>query len=332
MARVITVSLLFCAVLCCAVLCAFHSVLCCAALCAFHSVLFCAVLCCAVLCCAVLCCAVLCCAVLCCAVLCCTVLCFLCCAALCVCCSLCVLLSVCAAPSSLLLCISFCFSSCYLTIQTDPVTNPQAQEPSSSSSSSSTTTTISANAATAATAGNAAMWSSEATDLEECGGVLRELVEAIREDYEQRAYFVTGDISARFYDAACLFADPTIQFSGLRRWQRNISLLTRFFSAPTIHLHDLQVFPATPSSAARLETRWRLLTPINLPWGPLVDIQGSTVHTLNAAGTKVVSHVEAWDVSAYEAIMQLFRPGPPAPPSPPNPPGRPESPSAPGSP
>ncbi|CAI7913685.1 unnamed protein product [Closterium sp. NIES-54] len=306
MARVITVSLLFCAVLCCAVLCAFHSVLCCAALCAFHSVLFCAVLCCAVLCCAVLCCAVLCCAVLCCAVLCCAVL-YRAVLSL-LCCSLCVLLS------------------------TDPVTNPQAQEPSSSSSSSSTTTTISANAATAATAGNAAMWSSEATDLEECGGVLRELVEAIREDYEQRAYFVTGDISARFYDAACLFADPTIQFSGLRRWQRNISLLTRFFSAPTIHLHDLQVFPATPSSAARLETRWRLLTPINLPWGPLVDIQGSTVHTLNAAGTKVVSHVEAWDVSAYEAIMQLFRPGPPAPPSPPNPPGRPESPSAPGSP
>ncbi|CAI5977680.1 unnamed protein product [Closterium sp. NIES-65] len=173
------------------------------------------------------------------------------------------------------------------------------------------------------------MWSSEATDAEDCRGVLRELVEAIREDYEQRAYFVTGAISARFYDTECLFADPTIQFSGLQRWQRNIALLTRFFSSPTIHLHDLQVFPATPSSAARLETRWRLLTPINLPWRPLVDIRGSTVHTLNAAGTKVVSHVEAWEVSAYEAIMHLFRPGPPAPPSLPD---RPEPPSAPGSP
>ncbi|CAI5499588.1 unnamed protein product [Closterium sp. Naga37s-1] len=247
------------------------------------------------------------------------------------------------------------------------------------------------------------MWNSEASDAEDCGGVLRELVEAIREDYEQRAYFVTGtrsllsvkhsrpsktpsllplsrplsflcavrgaaaetaeirdisvrfyddaclfadpravtphtflpfsrpcsrsplprppsppgDISGRFYDASCLFADPTIQFSGLQRWQRNIALLTRFFSAPTIHLQDLQVFPATPSSAARLETRWRLLAPINLPWRPVVDIHGSTVHTLSAAGTKVVSHVEAWEVSAYEAIMQLFRPGPPAPPSPP---------------
>ncbi|GJP56932.1 hypothetical protein CLOM_g15984, partial [Closterium sp. NIES-68] len=173
------------------------------------------------------------------------------------------------------------------------------------------TAATAASAASSAAAGSVSLQRSEALSSaeEECG-VLPELVEAVRGDYEQRAYFVTGAISTRFYDEACDFADPTVRFSGLALWRRNISLLTPFFDGPTIHLLDLQVVGPTPSSAARLETRWRLCAPIRLPWRPLVDINGSTVHTLNGAATKVVSHVEAWEVSAFDAIKQLFRPGP----------------------
>jgi len=88
------------------------------------------------------------------------------------------------------------------------------------------------------------------------------------------------------------------------------------------------------SQGLRVETRfikatWKLRTYLRLPWGPLIAIRGNTTYDLNedykvatsnqktkgnrktlprflVAFVQVVRHSESWDVSALEAIGQIF--------------------------
>jgi len=64
------------------------------------------------------------------------------------------------------------------------------------------------------------------------------------------------------------------------------------------------------SQGLRVETRfikatWKLRTYLRLPWRPLIAIRGNTTYDLNE-DYKVVRHSESWDVSALEAIGQIF--------------------------
>ncbi|OAP01502.1 hypothetical protein AXX17_AT3G04370 [Arabidopsis thaliana] len=50
---------------------------------------------------------------------------------------------------------------------------------------------------------------------------------------------------------------------------------------------------------------WKLRTYLKLPWRPLISINGNTVYDLDK-DFKIVRHVESWNVSALEAIGQIF--------------------------
>lgn len=58
----------------------------------------------------------------------------------------------------------------------------------------------------------------------------------------------------------------------------------------------------------QLLAEWRLTCWLRLPWAPCVAINGTTTYTLNEDSNQVVSHVEAWDVSAGQALLLLLRP------------------------
>ncbi|KAL9447611.1 hypothetical protein AB3S75_015141 [Citrus x aurantiifolia] len=49
-------------------------------------------------------------------------------------------------------------------------------------------------------------------------------------------------------------------------------------------------------------------TYLKLPWKPLVFIDGSTVYEL-IDEFKITRHAESWNVSALEAVGQIFTPG-----------------------
>lgn len=70
-------------------------------------------------------------------------------------------------------------------------------------------------------------------------GDVRGVMARIRADYAN-AYFVTGVIDGSVYEEDCLFVDPTISFSGLDLWRRNLQLLVPFLVAPTVQLKGLQ--------------------------------------------------------------------------------------------
>lgn len=134
-----------------------------------------------------------------------------------------------------------------------------------------------------------------------CGSV-EDVLAVLRDDY-RRAYFLTGDFTPGIYTEDCLFEDPTIKFRGLSRYSQNLGLLVPFFDSPSLELENIE-------KGSRVETKfvkatWKLRTYLRLPWRPLVAIGGSTAYDLDG-DFKVTRHSESWDVSALQAIAQIF--------------------------
>ncbi|KAL5198139.1 hypothetical protein ABZP36_001651 [Zizania latifolia] len=117
-----------------------------------------------------------------------------------------------------------------------------------------------------------------------------DVVAVLEADYQQ-AYFLTGNFTPDIYAEDCLFEDPTIKFRGRSRYSQNLDLL-----------------------GLRVETKfimatWTLRTYLRLPWRPLIAIRGNTTYDLDEE-YMVTRHAESWDVSALEAISQIFVPAP----------------------
>ncbi|XP_015694558.2 uncharacterized protein LOC102721853 isoform X2 [Oryza brachyantha] len=133
-----------------------------------------------------------------------------------------------------------------------------------------------------------------------------DVVAVLEADY-QRAYFLTGNFTPDIYTEDCLFEDPTIKFRGRSRYSQNLDLLVPFFDSPSLELENIE-------KGLRVETKfimatWTLRTYLRLPWRPLIAIRGNTTYDLDEE-FKVTRHAESWDVSALEAIGQIFVPAP----------------------
>ncbi|CAK8572360.1 unnamed protein product [Lathyrus sativus] len=124
----------------------------------------------------------------------------------------------------------------------------------------------------------------------------------IKSDYDN-AYFVTGNFTSSIYAENCIFEDPTIKFSGRELYARNLKLLVPFFDRASIRL--LKIEKDVKSDTNFLRASWKLRTNLKLPWRPLIAIDGSTSYELDD-NFKIIRHVESWNVSALEAVLQIF--------------------------
>eukprot|EP00879_Flechtneria_rotunda_P011357 GHRR01011862.1.p1 GENE.GHRR01011862.1~~GHRR01011862.1.p1 ORF type:complete len:199 (+),score=43.08 GHRR01011862.1:210-806(+) len=134
------------------------------------------------------------------------------------------------------------------------------------------------------------------------------VMDRITADFQQ-AYFVTGIINDSIYAQDCRFADPTVSFTGLDLWKRNLQLLVPFLVEPRIQLLSLKNLGYSKTGAQQLKAEWTLQTCLSLPWRPVISILGSTVYTLSREGNKVVEHVEGWNVTPVQALLAVFTPG-----------------------
>ncbi|XP_011005690.1 PREDICTED: uncharacterized protein LOC105111904 isoform X2 [Populus euphratica] len=131
-----------------------------------------------------------------------------------------------------------------------------------------------------------------------------DVIMILKSDYEN-AYFVTGVFTSTIYDEDCIFEDPTIKFQGTKLYSRNLNLLVPFFDSPSIGLQNIE--KGVNSETYFVLARWKLRTYLKFPWRPLISIDGSTVYELDNK-LKIVRHSESWNVSALEAIGQIFTP------------------------
>ncbi|XP_021891202.1 uncharacterized protein LOC110809630 isoform X2 [Carica papaya] len=131
-----------------------------------------------------------------------------------------------------------------------------------------------------------------------------DVVMVLKSDYEN-AYFVTGIFTSSLYAEDCIFEDPTIRFQGTELYARNLRLLVPFFDQPSIGLQDIK--KGIDSEKSFVLATWKLRTYLKLPWRPLISIDGKTVYDLDSK-FKIVRHAESWNVSALQAIGQIFTP------------------------
>ncbi|GMY21033.1 hypothetical protein FCV25MIE_16274 [Fagus crenata] len=131
-----------------------------------------------------------------------------------------------------------------------------------------------------------------------------DVVIILKSDYEN-AYFVTGVFTSAIYAEDCIFEDPTIRFRGKELYSRNLKLLVPFFDCPSIGLQKIK--KEIRDLLVELLVDYAVWTYLKLPWRPLICIDGSTIYELDD-WFKIVRHAESWNVSALEAIGQIFTP------------------------
>lgn len=113
------------------------------------------------------------------------------------------------------------------------------------------------------------------------------------------------------YDSDCTFEDPTIAFSGVALWRRNLALLTPFLVAPRVRLLSLTAEPEPGGGTVRtVRARWTLTCGLRLPWRPLVDLEGETDYLLGGGdeGLMIVRHTERWSITGLQALGQIVTP------------------------
>jgi len=131
-----------------------------------------------------------------------------------------------------------------------------------------------------------------------------DVVAVLESDYK-RSYFLTGEFTRSIYAEDCWFIDPTIKFQGRDLYQRNLQLLVPFFVNPSLLLCGIE--QGFKGDTKFIKAKWYLRTYLKLPWRPLISLEGSTIYDLDD-DLKIAYHVESWNISAFEAITQIFLP------------------------
>jgi len=139
------------------------------------------------------------------------------------------------------------------------------------------------------------------------------LVAGLRTDFS-RQYLFTGLIDPDLYDDECVFTDPTLSFTGLATFERNLASLRPVLDAilgeTAVDLYALDA----PEGAGHVVASWRMSGGVRLPWRPRIELRGRTRYTYDPARKgRIVRYDEYWESSAAEQLLALFKPGGAAP-------------------
>ncbi|PNH11715.1 hypothetical protein TSOC_001413, partial [Tetrabaena socialis] len=136
------------------------------------------------------------------------------------------------------------------------------------------------------------------------------VVEAIRQDFVERQYYVTGELSRELFAEDCVFKDPTVEVTGVGPY---VKALQTLFD-PTASRADL--ISLRVEGPDRVVLRWRLEGSLKIGGLRIKPYTGTTVYTISP-DRRVVRHEETWDISTVDAFVSTFFPGFGAPPAPP---------------
>ena len=134
-----------------------------------------------------------------------------------------------------------------------------------------------------------------------------ELQSRIRDDYEINNYLWTGKLDVDCFKDNCRFTDPTLTFQGTDKFKQNtdslVPLVERFVENYQSILLDIR------RTDQYIETRWNMVGELNgLVWKPKVDVIGRTRFWFNPKDYLVYFYDESWEVTAFQALLQLVTP------------------------
>jgi hypothetical protein len=164
-----------------------------------------------------------------------------------------------------------------------------------------------------------------------------ELLRRIACDYTERNYLWTGELDYTCYDENCRFADPTLTFTGTATYARNIGNLRpivdrwvdRDGGGPRSELLSIRLVvanegdsnnnddtssstsSASSSSKSFVQTRWKMVGDLRLPWRPRIDVMGQTrfwFGTDDSGIVKIYHYDETWEIPPWQALLQLVTP------------------------
>ncbi len=121
-----------------------------------------------------------------------------------------------------------------------------------------------------------------------------DLVKIIKEDYSHFPDNQTYSI----YDENIHFKDKLYDFYGLKKYQKMIGFLTKFFANLHLELHNID------REEDQINTRWTMSWNSPLPWQPFVSVSGTS--ELKVKDNLIVAHYDYWDCSVWDVVKQHF--------------------------
>lgn len=121
------------------------------------------------------------------------------------------------------------------------------------------------------------------------------IVDIIKKDYQNFPENQTYSI----YGENVHFKDPVYDFYGLKKYQKMIAFLTKWFKNLKLDLHEIE------QNDRQIDTKWTLSWNSPLPWQPFIAVSGRSELILDE-NDLIVGHYDYWNCSKWDVIKQHF--------------------------
>ncbi len=171
--------------------------------------------------------------------------------------------------------------------------------------------------------------SSNDIDLTKQPSSLQETLARVKLDND-RSYFLSGEVDRLIYDEDCVFADPFVAFNGKNFvvWYEcmymmrtlssfNLLLVTEGRDRFIDNLANLGSFITNydakmlkydvEKDGQEIVTKVMVKLQLNLPWAPVLAWPWGVTYEVDPQTYLITSHVESWDIEAWEGVKQIFR-------------------------
>lgn len=139
-------------------------------------------------------------------------------------------------------------------------------------------------------------------DLNRPPSSLDETLKRIQLD-NNRSYFLSGEVDRLIYDEQCTFADPFVSFDGRDRFIDNLANLGSFITNYDAKILKYNV----EKNGEEVVTKVMVKLELNLPWKPVLAWPWGVKYLIDPKTNLVTSHIESWDIEAWEGVKQIFR-------------------------
>ena len=122
-----------------------------------------------------------------------------------------------------------------------------------------------------------------------------DLVEIIKQDYQN----FPKDQTYSIYGENVYFEDPLNKFQGIKRYQKMIGFLGRFFQNIDLELHNIS------QEKNIIKTEWTLKMTSPLPWKPRLVIPGWSELEVSQDNL-ITAHRDFWNIAPIKVLLQNF--------------------------